>query len=156
MDPCQTIPNSYKIVEVDGEPVLMERVQGKNGKLHWATVEGRLAQEREQQEFEERFNSTAFKPADAKPVTTDVLNKKSTDSPPAIDSKRIGKLIRTSQHTHAHLVMVLGQPADIIKNGKLFAPIKSIDVRWTTLKLIDALDTEEWNKVKPLVEENKY
>lgn len=142
----QTIAGSYRTIEIDGVPVLMEKVKDPDGKEHWVSVEYRLSVQRE---FEKRFANTETKPNDWK-----------EGSSPAITPKEVACANEDCPNTRGHLngllVMTYGIPTDIVVNKRLpdgvRAKLKGNRIALGEhIEIIKILKDESWDKVLPYI-----
>lgn len=141
----ETIPGTYSVVKMpDGSTELFEKIKDSSGKTEWVMVKDRVKEEEDIRQFEERFNSTVTKPANFEPSTEGSLTKKPS------------KANTTKAHLMAHLIEALGDPVRILAQGKLDTAKyeslrKNTALKEQTLKIISALDVEEWNNVRKLI-----
>lgn len=128
---ANTISGTYKMVPMpDGTEVMMHQLS--NGK--WVVTEDRA-----NDSITERFKDTEFKPDNWK-----------TPPPTEKRVRNIEDLIKVSKTfagLHAFLIERLGQPEDILKNGKLFRPINDPCIRRDIETVIKIANCYPWNDV---------
>jgi hypothetical protein len=136
----ETIVSSYFTMP-DGQ-VMQKMSDGS-----WVSVEERIKEA--ESKFTERFKDTETVPNDWNPKTEiNGLGKRKR-------VKHIEDIIKyssTHRHLHGHLIEMLGQPTDIIKNKRLNRTVdgKTIldyHIKRSAEQIIISLDCEPWNTV---------
>jgi hypothetical protein len=137
---AETIKDSYVVKTMpDGQEVLMEKLTDGS----WVTVDSRIKAQTETEKFDERFKNTDTVPANWNPQTSARLKPKKPDF------KLLLETSPTHIHLHAHLIEILGQPEDIVKNGRLFKTVTDPSIRRNVTVMIRSLNADNciWDDV---------
>lgn len=148
MNPTQTIPGSYSLVEMpDGTVKAVARVVGKDGKTDWDFVENRL---KAQAEFEARFPENETRPQPWKETSTEIL----------VPKAKVGSLVNvedpcTRDHLNAHLVSIFGIPERVLAEGagsERIAKLKQDRRHFATCcELMRICKDPDWAKVREML-----